>query len=175
MWYIAIGKEHHKRTQILTKKTSKNPNQTIQKNTLAPNSPKRSIPTVHFLRTSVFKASPPSAFRPLMALFTNLLQICCKLALTFQLFLCSSDATDLPMLKQGQDIHSMAALAECMFHISEVAWLDTKLKWNMVCQKKNLHYLVSAQRQEQFHLLPFWQSLTQVTWFFKYWSSRKNP
>lgn len=32
------------------------------------------------------------------------------------------------MLKEGQDIHGMAALAECMFHISEVAWFDTKLK-----------------------------------------------
>lgn len=36
--------------------------QTVQKNTPAPNSPKRSKPTGHFLETLVFKASPPSPF-----------------------------------------------------------------------------------------------------------------
>lgn len=88
--------KHYNRTQILTKKKTlkkpKNTNQTTQKNTLPPNSHKRSKPTVHFLMTSVFKASPPSALCPLMALFTNLLQICCTLALTLQLFLCCSPA-----------------------------------------------------------------------------------
>lgn len=40
------------------------------------------------------------------------------------------------MLKQGQDIYDMTVLAECMFHISEVVWLDTKLKENVSVQKK---------------------------------------
>lgn len=171
-------KKYHNRTQILTQKSPKQtkiPNQTIQNNTLAPNSPKRSKPTVHFLRLQYLKQVPHLHFCPLIALFTNLLQICCTLALTLQLFLCCTDATVQPMLKQGQDTCGMAALAECMFHISEVAWLDIELNWNVCISKKNLHYLVRAQRHEQFHLFAFWQSLTQVTWFFKFWSPRKNP
>lgn len=136
-------KKYHNRTQILSQKSPKQtkiPNQTIQNNTLAPNSPKRSKPTVHFLRLQYLKQVPHLHFCPLIATVhqssTDLLYTCINITTVSLLHWCYSPAN----VEAGTRYswHGSFSRVYVPHQWSTMAWYRTQLKCVYVQKKSAL-------------------------------------